>query len=352
MGFSSARIEAAALATGNLKTGDALDWLLANPEVSQDAENNSPASAATISEEDIKRCTENEQILREMQDRAIALQLAAQDDSELSLEEARKLRRPFSKLTVSKDPTVERLYSEQLKALEKGLRTEERTAQCYSGGNHSASKDATIEEQLREMVTKHNSDIAGAKNAERLMGLEFVDNQNQAGDLSSIRLSNRTYNSFKRQIQRLKVRSDRKNLGARRTRASFTKAVSGDATAAIAERDHEAKKAGISNLGPGAACIARSSSDREWHSATVVGLATTLPRRYKVRFTEGSEEFVLLSDIKEQEHCSATDARGVPEETDKDAETSDQVGGVDDQHAGGEHTACEHEDDGEENREE
>lgn len=115
-----------------------------------------------------------------------------------------------------------------------------------------------------------------------LLNLNIPLQYNQAGDMSSLRLNNRVYNSFRRQVQHLKVldlsqlyfnkfkschcletRADRKNMGGggRRTRASFAKTVSGDAVAAIAERSNEVGP----NLAPGAPCMAFSSADRLWY---------------------------------------------------------------------------------------
>jgi len=160
----------------------------------------------------------------------------------------------------------------------------------------SKKKPATMQEKMLEMVTKHNEDEAHARNAERLMSLEFADTL--AGDMSKIKLSGKTYNSFKRQVQRLKVRSDRKNMGGRMTRASYAKNVSNNAEAAIFEREGEPL-----DFGPGSLCMALASADSKWHPAVVVGLATSLPRRYKVRFEDtGLEEFVQVADVKETEN--------------------------------------------------
>ena len=71
-------------------------------------------------------------------------------------------------------------------------------------------------------MTKHDSEENHAKNAQRLMDM-CADDLHQHGDMSQVKMSNRTLNSFKRQVQKLKVRSDRKNMGARRTRANYTR---------------------------------------------------------------------------------------------------------------------------------
>mmetsp|Transcript_27087 Transcript_27087/g.45515 ORF Transcript_27087/g.45515 Transcript_27087/m.45515 type:complete len:105 (+) Transcript_27087:1144-1458(+) len=94
---------------------------------------------------------------------------------------------------------------------------------------------------------------------------------NSAGDMSDLRLSNRTFNSFRRQIQRMKTRSDRKNTGGRRTRATFAKTVSGDAAVAIAEREHEVGP----NLGPGAPCTSNTFS----FSSAYIFLGFLLPSK-------------------------------------------------------------------------
>mmetsp|Transcript_37283 Transcript_37283/g.72269 ORF Transcript_37283/g.72269 Transcript_37283/m.72269 type:complete len:430 (-) Transcript_37283:91-1380(-) len=316
MGFSVDRINTAALATGNFKTEDALNWLLANPEPEPEpAEEEAKLEQKDDGPQEAAE-TQDDRAAREMQDRAIAFQLAAQQDEDLSLEEARRLRRPFSKVRVSKDPALDRLYNDQQKAMEKANRQESAENEAYWAAQSPAPNhiDKTnLPGQLREMVTKHDREECEARNAERLMGLEFADDYNQTGDMTAFRLSNRTYNSFKRQIQRLKVRSDRKNMGARRTRASFARTVSGDANVAAAEREQDAQEAGVSGLGPGAACMARLTADGQWCKATVVGLATSLPRRYKVRFDETEVEgFVVLGNIKEalsDEQDAATEGK-------------------------------------------
>jgi len=53
----------------------------------------------------------------------------------------------------------------------------------------------------------------------------------------------------------------------------------------------------------------------------VTGLATSLPRRYKVRFDEsGVEEFVTVSNIREMAQCTApmTNSTDVPDKTVED----------------------------------
>mmetsp|Transcript_27544 Transcript_27544/g.38279 ORF Transcript_27544/g.38279 Transcript_27544/m.38279 type:complete len:439 (-) Transcript_27544:78-1394(-) len=298
MGFSSSRIEVAALATGNMRTDAALEWLLSHPVDDAVAANDD--IRANGAEEGRRRkeimSEETSQQEQDRKDREVALQLAAMDNSELSLEEARQLHRPYSKITVSRDPKLARLYSDQQNAMRKSLRETEENWFSQENGKNRVSKKASLAEQLEEMVTKHDSEQCAERNAERLMNLDFADDYNQAGDMSSLRLSNRTYNSFKRQIDRIKTRTERKNMGGRRTRATFARAISGDAAAAIAQREDEVGP----NLGPGAPCMAFASADRQWHSATVTGLATSLPRRYKVRFDDTSiEEFLPVAHIRE-----------------------------------------------------
>mmetsp|Transcript_3229 Transcript_3229/g.4936 ORF Transcript_3229/g.4936 Transcript_3229/m.4936 type:complete len:385 (+) Transcript_3229:83-1237(+) len=289
MGFSSTRINTAALATGNRRTESALEWLLANPadEAVQDDDEEDHADTQNNNSE---RLSIEEQ---DAQDHAIALQLAATENTELSLEEARQLHRPFSKISVSKDANLARYHREQRRAMRERLAEYEAewedSGSSYRRPTHTSSSNdksavgggTLLEQQVREMVTKHDAEASGESNAEKLMNLEFENDYNSAGDMSDLRLSNRTFNSFRRQIQRMKTRSDRKNTGGRRTRATFAKTVSGDAAVAIAEREHEVGP----NLGPGAPCMAFASADRQWRAGVVTGLATSLPRRYKVSHT-------------------------------------------------------------------
>lgn len=296
MGFGAERAGMAALATRNQRTQDALDWLLANPEAEATGSSQNQPSVPVVEEDDAKARERRE---REAQDHAIALQLAAQENSQLSLEDARQLRRGFSKVTVSRDPNVDELLKKQRKAMLKGLERED-MAWDYGIERPRQPPATNVEDCLRDMVTKHDSDECGAKNAQRLMNLQWSEDFNHTGDLSAMKISNKTYNSFRRQIQRLKTRSDRKITGGRPTRAAFAKKVSNTAEVAIAERDHSNMA-----LGPGSACVARASADNDWHTARVTGLATTLPRRYKVRFeATGVEEFVKMEDIREVEESS------------------------------------------------
>mmetsp|Transcript_25921 Transcript_25921/g.62444 ORF Transcript_25921/g.62444 Transcript_25921/m.62444 type:complete len:410 (-) Transcript_25921:220-1449(-) len=284
MGFSPERITIAALATGNIKTDAALEWLLNNPQ---------PSHSEDLKEESSNTTSTEDNLADEATDRALALQLAASERQELSLEEARQLRRGFSKLTTSRDPNLDQLLSQQQRVIEKDL---VESSDLYDDDGPVDYSNLSLSDQVEGMVTKHDKEECGARNADRVMNMDFSDDYNQAGDMSAIRLNNRVYNSFRRQVKHLKTRADRKSMGGRRTRASFAKAVSGDASAAIAERNSEVGP----NLAPGAPCMAFASADHLWHTATVTGLATSLPRRYKVRFDEsGVEEFVTVAQIRE-----------------------------------------------------
>mmetsp|Transcript_425 Transcript_425/g.635 ORF Transcript_425/g.635 Transcript_425/m.635 type:complete len:155 (-) Transcript_425:445-909(-) len=67
--------------------------------------------------------------------------------------------------------------------------------------------------------------------------------------------------------------------------------------------------------------MAFASADRQWRVGVVTGLATSLPRRYKVRFDEsGVEEFVTVSNIREMAQCTApmTNSTDVPDKTVED----------------------------------
>jgi len=184
--------------------------------------------------------------------------------------------------------------SAQQKALEKGLRQERQEGEAYWAATDVTKKPMSrgdYQTKIDKMVTKHDEDECVARNAERLMNAKFADRL--AGDMSSVRMSNKAYNSFKRSVERLRVRSERKVTGGRRTRANFAKMVSSTAARAALETDL--------HLSPGSVCMARTE-DGEWHQAQVMGLSTTLPRRYKVRFVDlAIDEFVPVTDVREMD---------------------------------------------------
>mmetsp|Transcript_27086 Transcript_27086/g.45510 ORF Transcript_27086/g.45510 Transcript_27086/m.45510 type:complete len:105 (+) Transcript_27086:1392-1706(+) len=69
--------------------------------------------------------------------------------------------------------------------------------------------------------------------------------------------------------------------------------------------------------------MAFASADRQWRAGVVTGLATSLPRRYKVRFDEsGVEEFVTVSHIREMAQ-STTPTMNSTSVIDKNSEDDD-----------------------------
>mmetsp|Transcript_31854 Transcript_31854/g.55945 ORF Transcript_31854/g.55945 Transcript_31854/m.55945 type:complete len:424 (+) Transcript_31854:38-1309(+) len=299
MGFTAERITTAALATGNMQTELALEWILANPE----PQSTVPATGTTEGTEATGQGDEGltgqsehpaeSKYERELQDRAIALELAAQEEGNLSLEEARQLRRPFSKLSVSRDPALDRMMEEQRKMIHKNHQEMQMMESEFQDHRNTRSTPVkgSLTDQMNGMVTKHDSEENHAKNAQRLMDM-CADDLHQHGDMSQVKMSNRTLNSFKRQVQKLKVRSDRKNMGARRTRANYTRQSLEIAGELVQEREGQ-------DLRPGGVCLAISTEDMKWHQGVITGLATSLPRRYKVRFDDsGIEEFVPEGSVK------------------------------------------------------
>lgn len=313
MGFSRQRASAAAITTGNVDLQAALDYMLQNPEPepSVPAPVREPSTADGDVKDDATRGTEGgstasaptEQQQQFDDDHAIALELAAHEVNQLSLEEARQIRRGFSKLTVVKNGNMDSLLEQQRQALARERRAQEKRQDeewAASGGSAASGADAT-----GEFVTKHNSEINGERNAARLMALSWSDKFNAVGDLTNMRIPNKAFNGLRRDIQRLKTRSNRRIRGGRMTRASHAKALKharGDASRMIEERARQGRVA----MTAGSACMARRPDDRKWCRATIAGLATA-KNRYMVRFETGEEAILKVDDIQLVEEDDSTE---------------------------------------------
>jgi len=95
------------------------------------------------------------------------------------------LHRPFSKISVSKDANLARYHREQRRAMRERLAEYEAewedSGSSYRRPTHTSSSNdksavgggTLLEQQVREMVTKHDAEASGESNAEKLMNLEF-----------------------------------------------------------------------------------------------------------------------------------------------------------------------------------